>query len=188
MADQKISQLTAATSVTGTDIIPIVQSSTTKSATFSIIKDYIISAITTTSQVAGSNFTTTSLSLVNITGLTFAAAANTTYEINVLLRVQSTSTAGLTPGINYSAAGATVSVTGSGVTTANNVTAFGLSALNTATTPAYATVANVDRNIIMQGVLITGANTGNITIQIAKVTSGTATVYIGSRMSVALLA
>jgi hypothetical protein len=188
MADQKISQLTAATSVTGTDITPIVQSSTTKSATFSIIKDYVISAISTTSQVAGSNFTTTSLSLVNITGLTIAAAANTTYQINVLLRIQSTSSAGLTLGINYSAAGATVSVTGQGATSANVVASFALTALNTATSVGYASVANVDRNFVMQGILVTGANTGNITIQVAKVTSGTATVYIGSRMSVTPLA
>lgn len=40
MADVKISELTAATSISGSDTLPIVQSSTTKKATAELLKSY----------------------------------------------------------------------------------------------------------------------------------------------------
>lgn len=42
MADKKISELTAASTLTGTEIVPLVQSSTTKKATINDITNHII--------------------------------------------------------------------------------------------------------------------------------------------------
>lgn len=42
MADIKISSLASATSITGTDLVPVVQTGANKKATLSVVKDYVI--------------------------------------------------------------------------------------------------------------------------------------------------
>jgi hypothetical protein len=141
----------------------------------------------TTSTVTGSNFTTSSTSLVNITGLTFAASANKLYEVDALIKFQSSSTAGIRLSVAFSAAGATGEYSAMGntntTTAATDVNVFG-----TACATARATAANTDSFAHIKAAVTIAANAGNITIQILKATSGTATVYIGSRMTVTELA
>lgn len=139
----------------------------------------------TTSQVSGSNFTTTSATLVDVTGLTFAASANTKYEVNVLLACQSSDANGLKVAIAFSAAGATgafnsLGAVSGGASTSGNV--FG-----TADPIAYLNFANTTATVEIRAIVVVGANTGNITTQVLKVSAGTATVYIGSRMTVTQL-
>lgn len=57
MADQKISQLTAATSIDGTEVAPVVQSTTTKKTTIQLILDWILARANTftASQTVNSN-------------------------------------------------------------------------------------------------------------------------------------
>lgn len=141
----------------------------------------------TTSKVTGSDFTTSSLTLVDITGLTFSAAASKLYEVDVLLRMQVTTTAGGQFGMQYSAAGATghFMYNGGQSATAQISQCQILGSVNAG---AFGLVANTDIVIRIKGFVVTGANTGNITVQGLKVTSGTLTVYKGSRMTVTLLA
>ncbi len=144
----------------------------------------------TTSKVSGSDFTTMSTSLVDITGLTFAASANKLYEINVLLRCQSSTTDGIDVGIDYSDTGATLAVTGLANFDASvgNYQTGSILTFNTGMFNAFGLVSNTDVSTWIKGVVTTGANAGNITVQVLKLVAGTATVYIGSRMTVTLLA
>lgn len=137
----------------------------------------------TTSKVSGSDFATTSTTLVDITGLTYAAATNTKYEIDAMLIVQSTTTAGLQVAINYSAAGASTSYwlsggTSSPTTNTNDINAFD------SVSSGFATESSVTKVLLIRGLVVTTTNAGNIKLRIKKVTSGTATVYIGSRMTI----
>jgi len=184
MADTKISGMTAATTLAGADIFPIVQSAANKSSTLGLVRDYVLG---TTSQVTGSDFTTTSTSLVNITGLTFAASANALYEVDALLRIQNSGTNAIQFAIAYSAAGATGTFFFAGNQTATTSVSQ-MSALGVANGSFYATVATTNFVALIHGIVVTGANAGNITAQTIHATSGTTTVYIGSRMSVRQLA
>jgi collagen type VII alpha len=132
----------------------------------------------TYSRVTGSNFTTTGQALTNITGLSNALAASHTYEFEAILSTASSSTAGIEVGVQFSAAGATVECTIIGRTTASAMQSERKSALNSAS-GIYQTTAS-DGQIWIKGVIVTGVNAGNLTIQLLKVTSGTATVYINS--------
>jgi hypothetical protein len=185
MADQKISELTAATSVSGTDITAVVQSSTTKSAALSVIKDYILGVATTT-KVSGSNFTTSSTSLVDITGLTFAASANTKYEIDGMLLGQSGSAGGVQFAVSFSAAGATGSYMAFSPST-SSASGGGVNVIGTATGQNVWTTTTTDLHTFIKSIVSVGANSGNITVQVKKTTSGSLTVYIGSRMTVTTL-
>jgi hypothetical protein len=76
-----------------------------------------------------------------------------------------------------------------GATTTNSLASPGsVAAFNTASAVSFATTANINRFIHIYGIIVTGANTGNITAQIKSQGGGTETVYIGSRMTVTLLA
>jgi hypothetical protein len=129
-------------------------------------------------RVSGSNATTTGQALVDIAGLTLPLLANSFYEFEAVLSVQSSSTAGNQYGVNYSVAGGTVEAQISGTLAAATSRSDRISALNTATV-AYVVAAAVG-GIRIQGIITTGANAGNLTIKHLKVTSGTATVFINS--------
>jgi hypothetical protein len=140
----------------------------------------------TTSQVSGSNFTTTSASLVNITGLTFSASANKLYELEVTLCGRSGTTSGAQLAITYSAAGASgTALMADAETTLANIDGRNL---GTGTSIAFWAVANTDMTIKAWATVKTGANAGNITVQINSLGGQTITVYIGSRMTVTTLA
>ncbi len=142
----------------------------------------------TTSQVTGSNFTMTAVgTATDITGLTFAAAANKLYEVDVLLRMQNSNTQAHHWGIQYSAGGATGSFT---YTTGTNSTAtsVAINVLGTPSAPNTCQAATTDIMVWVKGFVVTGGSTGNITMQAVRDGAGTTTIYIGSRMTVTLLA
>ena len=132
----------------------------------------------TFSRVTGSNVTLTTQALADITGLSAALLANSVYEFEAVLSVQSSSTAGNGYGVNFSAAGATVEAQITGTLAAATQKTLRIAALNTAATP-FVTVAATG-GIVIKGIIVTGANPGNLTIKHLKVTSGTSTVFINS--------
>ena len=136
----------------------------------------------TYSLVTNSNVTSTTQTLTDITGLTFAAAASSIYDFEAVLSVQSSSAAGNSYAVNYSAAGATVEAQITGTLTGTSQKVLRMSALNTAATP-FVTVASTG-GVIIKGIFTTGLNAGNFTIKHAKVTSGTSTVFINSFLKV----
>lgn len=137
----------------------------------------------TTVKVAGSNFTNSSTSLVNITGLTFAAATNKVYEVEATLKVQSDQSGGMNFAVTYSAAGATGSFIQMGNTVITSVTPDG-DVLGTASGTACASTVNQDTTVKIWSVVTTTSNAGNITIQVKQASGGNGTIYIGSRMTV----
>lgn len=124
--------------------------------------------------------------MVDITGLTFAASANTTYEVDALLGCASTTTAGVKFAIAFSAAGATGEFAGVGGAGANSANVIA-SSLGGSSSQSMNTVANTNKPVFIKGFIVVGANAGNITVQGLKNTSGTLTVYIGSRLTVTQL-
>lgn len=134
--------------------------------------------------VNGSNVTTTSTTLVAITGLSLALRANVTYEVEAVLFTKTSSdNTGIKYGINYSQAGASVlaTINGSrnGITSAtDNWEAFNTQSFT------FMILTDQDGSMIIKGIVTVGANAGDLTLQHAKVTSGTSTVYPGSYMKV----
>jgi hypothetical protein len=131
-------------------------------------------------RVETSDFTTTSTTLVDITGLSVPLAANTVYELDSNLSLRSSSAAGIKVGVNFSAAGATIEATC--LHGASNAAYDRINAFNTASAVFMTSITDGGDRI--KGIITTGANAGNLTIQLLKVTSGTATSYIGSFMRV----
>jgi len=131
-------------------------------------------------RVTGSNATTTGQVLVDVTGLVVPLAANSLYEFEAILSASTSAvTTGTAYGVNFSAAGAQIEaiITGSSTSTATKT--LRINAFNTPTT-LYLATSNQTGGILIKGTVVTGANAGNLSIQHAKLTSGTATVFIGS--------
>jgi hypothetical protein len=139
-------------------------------------------------QVSVANFTTTSLSAVNITGLSAPVVASSKYEVEAVLAFQSDNGNGLQFGWAFSAAGATGEALGIFMTTSAaaviNGAALGtIFPLNIAGTSGATTMT-----CFIKAVLVTGVNAGYLNIQVLKITNGTATVYIGSILKIKKLA
>ena len=146
----------------------------------------------TRSHVSGSNATTTGSPLVNITGLSFAATANTTYEIEAVLIASSTTNPGCEYGINLSGStsGAKTALIITGTSTAANLGAA--VAVNSFNSPSSAllTVSNpgISGVVYIHGYVTTGSSApGNITLMHLEAGSGVSTVYIGSVMKVRIM-
>ena len=136
-------------------------------------------------QVAGSDFTTTGQTLVDITGLLCGLLANSKYEFEAMLFVGTSAvTTGCKYGVQFSASGAAAYAvyTGSLASTTGAITST--NALNTACATAFLTTSGMLGMVIVKGFIVTGANAGNVTMQTMKVTSGTSTVKIGSMLKV----
>lgn len=139
----------------------------------------------TVHKVAGSNATTTGQALVDITGLVTGTLANSTkYEIEVILHV---STSAVTTGCRYAVFGggsggaATINAMVNGTTTAAAAGVETINTIATQTATAYLTTSGSSGTIIIRGFVTTrGSGTADIRIQFLKVTSGTATAFIGS--------
>jgi hypothetical protein len=86
MADTKISALPTLTTLADADIVPVSQSGTTKGAAASTFKTYI-GVGGTTFKVTGSDFTTTSVSFVDINGISVDADINITYEVEFTIKI-----------------------------------------------------------------------------------------------------
>lgn len=131
--------------------------------------------------------TTTNLTATDVPDLTAALTANTVYEFEAVLQVASSSTAGCKYAVNYSAAGATAFAVYSGAVTATTAGVTATNALATLDATAFV-AAVIDGEVIVKGTVRVGANAGNLTIQQAKVTSGTATVRSNSILKVRKIA
>ena len=141
-------------------------------ATLKTYFDGVYGAITLKMKVT-SDQTTTSNSLGDVTGLSAALDANSTYRISGSIHCGCGGAGGIKLGINHSNAGATSLWVGliRGTTYTNDT----ISALNTATNAFYVSTANT---VYLMGTIKTGANTGNLTIQFCSGTNGqTSTVY-----------
>ena len=143
-----------------------------------LVSDLAAKAVISTARVTGSDVTRTAQTLADITGLTLALLANSVYEFEACLTVQSSSTAGNGYGVNFSAAGAAVEAQIDGTLAAATQMTKRINALNTSA-QAFVTVAATG-GVRIKGILTTGANPGNLTVSHLKVTSGTSTVFTNS--------
>ena len=136
-------------------------------------------------QVAGTDATTTLQSLADVTGLTVPLLANSQYEFEAILRCATTAVAtGTKYGVQFSAAGATAYAVYVGAVTSTTGAATSTNVLNSADATAFLTTSAMTGLVTIKGMVVTGANPGNLTIQHLKVTSGTSTVKIGSMLKV----
>ncbi len=134
--------------------------------------------------VSGSNATNATTTLADITGLTSALIANSTYEFEAYLTIlTSADTDGTGYAVQFSAALATIEAGQFGSTVVAGVRGSRINAFNTST-PTHLTTANQQGVVLIKGIVWTGANAGNLTIQHKKFVSGTSTVYIGSFLKV----
>lgn len=130
-------------------------------------------------RVSSSDFTTSSLSAVDVTGLTFATQANTQYEFELVVIGQSSSAAGIKFQFAHSGAGASL------IGIAQNTGPVDSQKIVLATlSTAEWTTAGSDAIITAKGFLIVGANAGTFSFQVQKITSGSLTVYKGSNLKV----
>lgn len=136
-----------------------------------------------TKQVAGTDFTTTSSTFVDVTGLTFAGAAGHHYEVEFVGTTTSSTASGLSGTIAYTGAGS-----GGGFIQMGNLlgTSAQYSGNDIGAAPGLAVNTNTHQCILWLKGTIRTANSGNITIQV-KGSGNTVTVYIGSRMTVTTL-
>lgn len=136
--------------------------------------------------VTGSNATTTSTSLVDVTGLVHACTTNSVYEFEaVLYGLTSGDTNGVRYGVGYSAAGATVAYILDFPGAGNNATGSTVSHVDfDATAVTVLTTTSSFGITVIKGILETTSNAGNFSIQHHKVSSGTSTVKIGSNLKI----
>lgn len=132
-------------------------------------------------KVSGSDFTTTSTSLVDITGLGFSAVASTNYEIEVYLYLNSSSSPGVNLGINSTGTSPVVVWSGTATNGANTGISMAVNS-NNATTGLSVVAVNGDGFAHINGIIHSGTGTPTISVRIDKQTSGTAKVYIGSKL------
>ena len=145
-----------------------------------------------TALVTGANATTSSASFVNIPmNKPVPLLANSTYEFKAQLSLNSSNVNGLEVAIQFSnpgggekieAAGHSENVSVSGYGNPKRITSFGSS--------IYGVIlvnTNDDGTAYLSGVITTGTNAGNLTMQFKKDTNGTATCYIGSLLKVKLI-
>ena len=133
-------------------------------------------------RVTGSDATTTGTTLTYIPGLLVSLGANKVYAFEAVLSCNSSTTAGIRFGVDCSAISPTIEAQITGTGSSTTPKAERIHAFNTAT-GAFITVAS-DGVITIRGTITTGNLGGDLVIQYAKVTSGTAKVYINSRLSV----
>lgn len=133
-------------------------------------------------RVTGSNVTRTAQTLADITGLSTPLIANAVYEFESVLSIASSSITGNQYGVAFSAAGAAVEALMTGTVLAGTQLSTRIGSLGVA--PATFLTLAGDGAILIKGIISTGANAGNFSVQHAKVVSGTAIVYINSFLKV----
>lgn len=125
----------------------------------------------------GSNFTTTTTANLVTVLQTPNVLANTVFEFEVVFMSNSSTAAGIVFGINTGSGSGSVGCHGFATETTN----FAISALNTGT-GAQNTTADQRGGFICGWIKTAGTGTDTIIFSVAKVTSGTATIYINSRL------
>ena len=134
---------------------------------------------TTESTPLGSDFTTSSTSAVDVTGLSLSVASNSTYRYEVWCEWASNNTSGtVTPNVT-GPAGATVTGYRQATLAASTVTngAIGLST-------AAAGTANSRQFMVMHGICNTAGTSGTLQVTLASSSGHTARIYAGATIRV----
>jgi hypothetical protein len=135
----------------------------------------------TTAAQSGIGTSVTNIAPASGPALSIALAANHTYEFEAILIVQSSSSAGLNAGVAYSGTMGDFLQYGIGEGSGTVVT-FAVHASGPPAA-AFSVVATTDTIVEIHGIVkTTGA--GNLTAQLKKLTSGTATAQAGSVLRV----
>lgn len=133
----------------------------------------------TTTFVVSSGQTLTSLTLVDITGLTVTLATGT-YLFSATIHGQSSSVAGVQMGINYSGTFTSADYQASGIgSTATGLAASVRGTANNTATGTFLTVASVEGWTSIMGKIVTGGS-GTFSIRALKLTSGSFTIRASS--------
>ena len=136
----------------------------------------------TTTKLA-SDFSTTSTTATLVTGLNTTVAANTKYEIDMWLALNSSTTAGLNLTISSDDATSTVNAVVVAGTTVSAVGTFNVTALST-NIGVQSTYSTGDTLTHVVGEFKTGASATLLQLNVLKVTSGTAIVRAGSKIHI----
>ena len=134
--------------------------------------------------VLASQQDSTATTPTDIPGLSAALLANTMYEFDILLEMQSSTGAGLRLGINFSAAGAAAEAYWAGMQTVSAANQATSNVLGTTPNQVWASTATTPCVVKGWGVLRVGSNPGNLTVQLQKVTGGTGSALVGSQLKV----
>ncbi len=179
MANKKITELTAVTTPVVTDVLPIVSDPGGTPVTKKVTKQDLVGG----SISLAADFTTASLTAVDITGLSFTIAANEIYSVEVYGTCsKATSAEGLKFAVDCPASAVISGVQeGGGATLAAPLVPSLISAIDTLGT-ALATGVGVRVGFRLAFRVVNGANAGSIKIQAASVTANTATIYAGTYM------
>jgi hypothetical protein len=126
-----------------------------------------------------SDATTTNLTATN-TNLTFPIAAGETWRIMIAGTAKNSGTGGVKIAIN-APTGATMRgiLSGGAATMGSSPVTSALNAINTLST-TFATGNNVEVSFRFEGVVVNSSTGGNVTLQFAAGTSGTATIFNGT--------
>jgi hypothetical protein len=134
------------------------------------------------------DYTTASLSLVDIPGLLHTGVANGRYHIKAFIVGENSSIAGMAMSIASSIAVTKSKIFYQGVLTGNTIWSLTGDIAGNATSGYWTFGGGFDGLIEATGHITLSASGGNITAQVKKFTSGTVTIYQGSSMSVRRLA
>lgn len=125
------------------------------------------------------DFSITSATLVDVTGLSFAIVANEVWQFDMYLMLSQGNAAGIKVGIN-GPSGATLLASTNGETSGLTAESWDvLNALNTAGAVAYDTAASTTAPLQIHGVMVNGTNAGTVQLQ-AQRAAGTAKVLTNS--------
>lgn len=125
------------------------------------------------------DITTTANTAQNITGMSFAVEANSTYFIRGYIRIGCNNTGGVKFALTVPAA-SSLSVNFQGSTT-NNTTfgTFNAIASGTLTASPFCTENQTNRGVVVNGTIVTGANAGTVQFQFASNTATqTSTIFL----------
>jgi hypothetical protein len=142
----------------------------------------------TFARVTGSDFTTTSASQVDITGLSVALSANSVYEVEVNL-IAYIPNQQVNFGLGYSVSGGGLEGTmigGAGID-AQSYFMFRMATLGTGYGYFFAHSAQ-SIPVVIHAIVTTGSNAGNLTVQTSVGSANTMTIRINSFMKVAKIA
>lgn len=160
--------------------------------TFRVLSTYDMPDLSTFYQpkpemlLVSSNSSTTNLTLTNITDLSTTLLADAIYEFEANLSVGGSGAYGVKYGIGFTGTG-TMEANINGMSNATIAKSLRLDTLNTASGIYLAGAAGgLIGGVVIKGIIKT-TSTGTLTLQQAKVTSGTATVYQNSFLKVSLV-
>lgn len=133
-----------------------------------------------------SDFTTTSTSFVNATGLSFPVLANKKYSIEFYLHLNKTDSSGLQFQLTGPASPVSVSLRSYGSASSATTTATAQLFAFASASPTFSNYSG-DGAIQAIGAISNGANAGTVQLQIRAVSGGTAKIYAGSWIKVTQL-